>query len=675
MSLNSPARNKSKPSGSGAPERAVTNCWALHASGRRFSWIFPLLVFTATILAYQPAWNGKPIWDDDAHLTKPELLSVKGLERIWIEPGATQQYYPLVHTVFWVEHQVWGNTMWCYHLVNILLHAGSAWLFLKILLRLEVPGAYLASAIFAMHPVHVESVAWISELKNTLSGLLYLSAALQYLTFDQTRRTKPYILAFVFFALGLMAKSIIASLPAAVLVVFWWKGRRLNWGRDVLPLAPFFAAGIAAGLFTAWMERRFVGAQGREFTFSLIERILIAGRAFWFYLGKLFWPTSLAFEYPRWNINQAAWWQYLFPAAALALLTALWKLRRTWRGPLAGFLFFGGTLFPALGFLNVYPFRYSFVADHFQYLASLGIIALTAAGIASVFAKRRLWTQSVGIALCVMLVSVLGILTWRQSRGYTDVETLWTQTLRTNPDAFMAYGNRGTAFSKKGQFDEAIENYRKIIQINPNDCEALDDLGVALAAKGQFDEAIENYRKVIQINPNDCVVLNNLGVALAAKGQFDEAIENYRKVIQINPNDREALDNLGTALVAKGQFDEAIESYSKAIQINPNFSEALNNLAWVLAASPDDELRNGAEAVRLAERACELTHNGEPSFIGTLAAAYAEAGRFPEAVATAGKAEQLATDAGSKKLAEENRQRLELYRAGKPYHEPVPTVH
>ena len=279
----------------------------------------------------------------------------------------------------------------------------------------------------------------------------------------------------------------------------------------------------------------------------------------------------------------------------------------------------------------------------------------------------------------------------------------YRKALQINPNFAEALNNLGIALAAKGRFDEAIENYRKALQINPNFSDALNNLGIALAAKGRFDEAIENYRKAIQINPNFAEALNNLGIALAAKGRFDEAIENYRQALQINPNFAEALDNLGIALAAQGQFDEAIENYRQAIQINPNRPEtffhlgmtlgqlgrtreavaqyrealrlnpnlagALNNLAWILAASPDDGLRDGAEAVRLAERACELTHYGEPLFIGTLAAAYAEAGRFPEAVTTAEKAEQLATSNGLKAVAAENQQLLELYRAGKPCRE------
>ena len=364
------------------PEKAAATRFNPGASspGKR-DWIFGLILVFAIIIAYQPAWPGLPIWDDDAHITQPMLRSLQGLARIWMQPGASQQYYPLVHSVFWVEHRLWGDATLGYHLVNILLHAFSALLLVRILRRLEVPGAWLAATIFALHPVQVESVAWISELKNTLSGAFYLGSALAYLEFDRKRGPKLYMVALGLFVLGLLSKTIIATLPAALLLIFWWKRGRLSWRQDVRPLIPFFLAGIAAGLFTAWMERKSIGAQGSEFDFTFIERFLIAGRAIWFYLGKLFWPAELIFIYPRWNVSQAVWWQYLFPAAGLLLLTVLWKLRQRCRGSLLALLYFAGTLFPALGFFNVFPFRYSFVADHFQYLAGIGPITLVSAGI------------------------------------------------------------------------------------------------------------------------------------------------------------------------------------------------------------------------------------------------------------------------------------------------------
>ena len=768
-------------------------------------WLKGLLLLIAVIFVYQPVWHGKPIWDDDAHLTPPGLRSSQGLARIWIEPGATQQYYPLIHSIFWVEYKLWGDTTLGYHLINILLHAFSALLLWKILRRLQVPGAYLAAAIFALHPVCVESVAWISEIKNTLSGAFYLGAALVYLRFDRTRNWRFYFVTLGLFLLGLMSKTVIATLPAALLVVFWWQRGKLSWKQDVLPLIPFFVAGIGAGLFTAWVEWKFVGASGSGYNFPIIDRLLIAGRAIWFYLGKLVWPVDLAFIYPRWHVSQTVWWQYVFPITALLVSVVLWLLSRRNRVPLAAWLFFVGTLFPALGFFNVFPFCYSFVADHFQYLASIGPITLAAAGIAILFRSSMNKRQFLEPIVCGTLLLVLGVSSWRQSGMYTDIETLWRTTIAGNPDCWLANNNLGGYLYKEGRVKEAIEHYQKAIQIDPNYAEAPNNLGAALAAEGRFDEAIENYRKAIQISPNYADALNNLGMALAARGQFDDAIENYRKAIQISPNYADALDNLGAALTVKGRFDEAlgyyrqalaidpnlagaqnnlgillakqgqiteaIEHYQKAIELNParaefynnlgnllatqgrpaeairqfqkalavepdytkahynlaniffvqgrwdeaikhyqqalkqmpdsvhahyqlglalqsrgRFAEAVaqlqkvleldpkhipaqNNLAWLLATCPDGSLRDGKKAVALAQQAVQLSGGKSPEILDTLAAAYAEAGRFPEAVATARRALDLSIAQNNKSLAEVLQNQLKLFESHSPYHE------
>jgi tetratricopeptide (TPR) repeat protein len=629
------------------------------------------LIVLLVFLAYLPALHGGFIWDDDFYVTEnPTLHNGEGLWQIWFMVGAVPQYYPMVHTTFWLEHHLWGLNPFGYHLVNILLHAMAAILFWQVLLRLRVPGAWLAATIFALHPVEVESVAWITERKNVLSAVFYFAAALAYLRFvaweesggPNRLRWHWYLGALVLFMAALLSKTVTASLPAALLLVCWWKKGRIQRG-DILPLLPFFVLGMGLGLMTAWIEKYHVGAQGAEWSLTFGERCLIAGRALWFYAGKLAWPVQLTFIYPRWTVETLAWWQWLFPIAAAGVVAGLWRARqRMGKGPLVAVLFFAGTLGPALGFVNVFPMRYSFVADHFQYLAGVGLIVLGAAGL-----------NRMPRVIPATLVVVLGVLTWRQAGIYTDTETLWRKTLARNPDCWMAHNNLGLLLKNQGRIEEAMEHYHKAIQFNPNHFEALNNLGNALAAKGRFDEAIENYYQAIRINPNYDKAQYNLGNALAAKGRFDEAIKNYYQAIQINPNNSEVLNNLGSALAAKGRLDEAVTQYRKALRLNPDLAGTLNNLAWVLAANPDDKLRNGTEAVRLAERACELTHYGKPAFIGTLAAAYAEAGRFPEAVTTAEKAEQLATTAGLMSVAAKNRQLLELYRAGKPYHEPAPT--
>ena len=598
------------------------------------------MIFVALLLAYLPAiLKGGFIWDDDAFVTGNSLLkSMEGLRKIWFELGATTQYYPLTYSSLWLDYHLWQLRPSGYHTVNVLLHGLNVILLFKILRRLEVPGAWLAAAVFALHPVEVESVAWIAERKNVLSGACCLGAALAYLNFDRDRQWRFYAGALVLFILGLLAKTVIATLPAALLVVFWWKRGRLSWRRDVLPLLPFFAGGIACGLFTAWMERRFVGAEGSEFDFSVVERCLIAGRVFWFYLGKLFWPANLIFIYPRWNVSAVVWWQYVFPAAAMLLLAGLWRLRRRSRGPLAALLFFAGMLFPALGFFNVYPFRYSFVADHFQYLAGIGPIALAAAGAAmasgALVKRNSLWQLLPGGAL----LAALGILTWRQCGMYVDIETLWRTTLERNSDSFMAHLNLGIVLAQRGQENEAIAQFQQTLEIKPGYAKAHNDLGLALLQRRSVDEAIAQFQTVIEISPNDAEGYYNLGNALIQKGSVDEAIPYYQKALRIKPDYAEACYNLGNAFIQKGRVDEAIGYYERALRIKPDYAEAQNNLGKALLQKGrvDEAIADFQKALRLKPDHVNACYN--------LGLALLQKGRAEEAITCFQKALRLKPD-------------------------------
>jgi protein O-mannosyl-transferase len=552
---------------------AAPSCW-------RQDWLLGLLLLIVTLIVYQPVWHAGFIWDDDAHVTRPDLRSLNGLVRIWTELGATQQYYPFACTVFWVEHKLWGDSPLGYHLINVLLHVFSALLLVKLLRRLKIPGAWLAAALFALHPVEVESVAWVSELKNTLSGALYLGAALVYLEFDRNRRARNYAVALGLFLLALMSKTVTASLPAALLVVFWWQRGKLSWKRDALPLIPFCIAGVGAGLVTAWVERHFLHAEGSEYNFSVVARFLIAGRDIWFYLGKLVWPVDLAFYYPTWKVSPAVWWQYLFPAAVLLLLGAL--ARRRGRGPLAALLFFVGTLFPALGFFNVYPFRYSLVADHFQYLASLGPLTLAAAGISALTGFFRKSLPFLEPILCATLLLVLGTLSWKQCGMYTNNETLWQKTYRLNPDSWMAHNYFGLKFLERGQLDEAVFQFQKALEIKPDFVDGHDNLGVALMQEGRADESILQFQKALEIKPGYADAYNSLGTALLQKGKVEEAITNYQEALRLKPDYADAHFNWGLALFNQKKMDEAITQYQEALRIEPDYAAAHNNLGNIL---------------------------------------------------------------------------------------------
>jgi protein O-mannosyl-transferase len=638
-------------------------------TSRRNDWLLAAALVVVVFLVYQPAWQGGLVWDDNAHITSPELRSWHGLYRIWFDVGATLQYYPLLHSVFWVEHKLWGDATLGYHLVNIGFHALAALMVALILRRLAIPGAYLAAAIFALHPVHVESVAWISELKNTLSAVFYLSALIVYLRFDQSRKMPTYLGALGLFVLGLLSKTVIATLPGALLVIFWWQRGRLSWRRDVLPLVPFFLLGAAGGMITAWWELKINACVGPEFTFTFVERLLIAGRATWFHAWKLFWPAKLLFIYPRWQIDSGAWWQYLFPLGAVAVLAVCWTIRRRTRAPLAAILYFGGTLVPVLGFFNLYTFRYSLVANHYQYLASLGIIVLASAGAATLLNHRGLWHRPAGYALCLALLATLAMLTWRQSRMYTDIETLYRTTIAENPDCWMSHNNLGTVLTDRGRTDEAIAEFRKSLEINPNNAMAYGNLGILLAGRGQFDEAIARYQQALEIAPADADVHNNLGSALAYRGQIDDAMVHFRKAVAIKPDSAEAQFNLGMALDRQNQVVDAVAHWREAIRLQPRHTPIAQRLAWALATCPDASIRNGAEAVELAQRAAKLSGGREPAILDTLAAAYAESGRFPEAVETAQRALDLARGQNNKALVDAIRARMKLYRAGSPYRE------
>lgn len=554
-------------------------------SFRTWDWLFLAALFGAVFLAYQPAWNGGLLWDDAAHLTRADLRSWRGLWRIWVEPGATQQYYPLLHSAFWLQHRLWGDWPAGYHLVSLGLHFAAAALAALALRRLSIPGAYLAAAIFALHPAHVESVAWITEQKNTLSAVFYLGAALAWLRFEERREKRTYVLALVLFALALCSKTVTATLPAALLLLHWWKRGKPSWRRDVVPLLPFFVLGAAAGLFTVWVERNLVGARGAAFDLTIVERGLLAGRAAWFYLGKLAWPADLVFVYPRWNVSQGVWWQYLYPAAALAALAGLWILRKRMPGALAGALFFLVTLFPALGFFDLYPFLFSFVADHFQYLASLGILALAAAGAARLLDGAQPAARRAGQGLCLAGVAVLAVLTFRQSRLYADRETLYRATLRGNPACWMAWNNLAGALISRGKAEEAMGLAQRALALRPDYPDAHNNLALALAGLGRSEEAIPHYRRALEIDPGYAEAQNNLGFALAARGEIDEAIAHYRAALRTDPGRAGIHYNLAMALIARGDTRAAATHLRRALELQPGSLEAHNNLGILLARS------------------------------------------------------------------------------------------
>ena len=565
-------------------------------------WFVCLILAVVTMLAYQPAWHGGLLWDDDFNIATPELRSLDGLRRIWFEPRTTQQYYPLLYTSSWLQERFWSDSPTGYHLVNLLLHIGCVVLVLKILRFLRIPGAELAAVIFALHPVNVETVAWITERKNTLSGLFALAASLWYLKFDESRSRGSYAFALVLFLFGLLSKTAIVTLPLAWLVIFWWKRAAISWRRDVVPAIPFFFVSVAAGLMTSWVEYGNIGYKARILDFSPVERCLIAGRAFWFQLGKVIWPSNLMFVYPRWEINAGAWWQYLFPLALLALLGVLWSLRRWSRAPLAGVLVYIFLLLPTLGFLNQYFFIYSFVSDHWQYLACLGITTPCASGIVLLVGRLKRWQAWLEPGITLLLAGVLFLLTSQQSWMYTDIETLYRTAIARNPDCWMAQVNLGNILYRANRVPEAMHLFNQAMRIKP--AVTYYSLGNALFEAGRASEAIDQYKEALRIDPDYAEAHNNLGNVLLQTGRTSEAIDEYKQVVRISPNSAEAHNNLGAALGKMGRSSEAIDQYRQALRMNPGSADAHNNLGAALA-----DLDQISEAIEQLKAALRINHN------------------------------------------------------------------
>ena len=575
------------------------------------TWLAIGLLALLTLAVYAPALNGGFLWDDDRYLSiNPHIVGpdpLDGLRRIWFTTESPQ-YYPLVFTTFWIEHQLWGLNTTGYHLVNVALHVGGALLLGSLLRRANLPGAWLAAALFALHPVHVESVAWITERKNVLSCLFYLASLRCCLRFAEDGRRGAYAGALLLFVAALLSKTVTASLPVAVLLWLWWRQGRLARGH-ILPLIPFFAIGAALGIHTALLEQHHVGALGPDWDLTFLERVLVAGRALWFYAAKLVWPADLMFNYPRWQIDAGAPWQYLFPAAALGLGVALWLLRRRMgRGPLAACAFFAVTLAPALGFFDVYPFRFSYVADHFQYHADLGLIALLAAAVVTLLRRANAAVRSRPpglVGLAVLLPAACGVLTFRQAATYADAETLWRATLRRNPASFLAHNNLGALLWARGDHAGAEHHYRAAIDADPSWPDARVNLGNILAARGESEAALHQFRQALAVHPSKPSALYSLARELARRGRLDEAVARYQACVDSNPDYAPCHNNLGRLLMSRGRLEEAAAHFAAASAGDPTNAEARFNMGAVL------EMRGEhAAAAREYQRAIQR----EPGF-------------------------------------------------------------
>lgn len=564
-------------------------------------------LIAAVALAYLRSVHGEFIWDDNLHVTEnPTIVGPLGLKEIWTTAHAN--YFPLVLTNFWVQHALWGLDPLPYHVVNVGFHALAALLLWRVLRQLDIRGAWLGAALWALHPVQVESVAWIAELKNTQSAVFFLAAIWCHVrwlrlsaaggtTVDPGRlapsRSIHYYGALFFAVLAILSKPSAVMLPAALGLCTWWIRGRLEW-RDGWRLLPFLALSAVAAGWTIWEQKFHSGAIGPEWQQTLPERFIIAGRAVWFYLGKLLWPEPLIFIYPRWSIDAASAWSYL-PLAAIALTAwLLWRTRaRQGRAGLFAALYFGALLFPVLGFFDVYFFRYSFVGDHFQYLASMAPLAWLAAGLASL--PRR-----IGAAAGAAILMGCAAVTWEHSATFHDMETLWRRTVTLHRDCRMAWLNLGDTYSRQRRSHDAIAAFRRGLEIAPDDPSAHNDLGCELVLMNRAAEALPHLERAVQLRPI-AEHVSNLGNALRKLGRVPEALAQYRRALELDPLHAPSHNNLGAELAEAGRYEEAVKHFATSLRLRPNDPPTHENLAGALRA-----LGRNAEAKSHYEAALRL---------------------------------------------------------------------
>lgn len=568
----------------------------------------------AVAAAYVPALNAGFVWNDDTYLTENRTLDgIEGLRLIWTDPKANEQYYPMVFTSFWVEKRLWSLHPFGYHLVNVLLHAGSALLLWALLARLGLPGAWFAGALFALHPLSVESVAWITERKNTLSLFLSLLSMHAWYSFlaarvkaaepggdrkkrKRTARAKDpwwrsatvfYVLSLGCLTLALFAKTTACVVPAVLLVLAWWKkGRDENpaWS-DVRPLLPLFAIGGFLAFQTAWLERTLVQATGREWEIGPLGRVLLAGQTSLFYLGKLLFPSKLAFMYERWTVDAGEIRQWIPTASILGLLAAAWLVRRrAGRGPITSVLLFLGVVFPAMGFFNVYAMRYSWVADHFAYQAVAVFAACAVCGAASWIGRLGTVPRRIAAAAGFAALAVLASRTYAQSFTYRDAGTLWRDTLVKNPTCFMCETNYGNWLMEAGRDAEAVPHLERSLALKPDNVPSLLNLARIEEQGGRLEEAAARLRAALRIAPRDTTVLVNLAAVCTRSGRIDEAISSYEEALRLGASESPVAQNgLGAALLQRGRVADAIERFREALRLEPDYAFARANLERALS--------------------------------------------------------------------------------------------
>jgi tetratricopeptide (TPR) repeat protein len=545
-------------------------------------WLLALVLVIVTFMVYSPALRGGFVFDD-AMITDNRLIKAgDGLRRFWFTTEAPD-YYPLTWSLWWLEWRLWGDNAAGYHVVNVLFHGVNAVMVWLVLRRLKIPGAWLTGLVFALHPVNVVTVAWIIEQKNTLSMLFCGAAVLLYLRFDEQDQKHWYILSLTTFLLALLSKTAVVMLPVVLLGCMWWQHGRVRQ-KDWLRSLPFLGLSVILGLATIWFHYTHVLTRISPRAGGFPSRLAAAGWVPWFYLYKAIWPLNLMMIYPLRAVDASRWISWIPGLVLTTCFFVFWRKRQTWGRPLLfGLGYFVVMLFPVLGFFDQSFFRSTLVADHWQYGAIIGVIALVIA--AGVSLCRRLGPSGryVGPLAAAAVLVDLGTASWGRCGVYENNEALWRDTLAKNPNAWLAHNNLGYVLANQGDLVSATWHYQEALRLEPRYPEAHNNLGNALIQVGKIQEAIGHYEQALRIDPDYANAHNNLGNALERTGKIEEAIGQYEQALRIDPDSVGFHYNLAIALEETGRVPEAVAHYEQALRIKPDLVNARNALARLRA--------------------------------------------------------------------------------------------
>jgi Flp pilus assembly protein TadD len=567
------------------------------------------VIVLAGLWIYSPSYHGDWLWDDDQAITVNQMIqSPSGIFKIWTNPDGAD-YFPLTTSATWLQWQCFGPNATGYHAVTIAMHILTALLVWRLFQEMKLPGAWLGGLLFAIHPICVESVAWVSELKNTLSTPLFLLSAIHYLRFDSQadsaspRAVRNYGLSALFFLLAMLSKTAMVGMPIVILLHAWWK-RGTVTRRDLVVAAPFFAISLVLGLVTIWYQHgRAIGQEkiiiGDIWTVAgFLQRMAIAGMATLFYLWKTIWPFDLLPIYPRWDVDPPKLWQFLPWPLMAAAGWWLWSRRGTAEQPtparhtLFALGYFVLMLLPILGFITISYMRITWVADHFLYLPMISIIGLASAAIATWFSRASESERPMAVATGAILLAVLAYASFRYAHAWANEDALWSHTLKTNHDAWQAHNRLGAKKFARGDVEGAHYHFQNSTRLRPDLGETHNNLGTTLSAKGQLNEAIKEFTEAARVTPHVPAIRVNLANSLAAAGRFGEAGDQYRILLQTEPNNPALLNNFGVTLYKLGKKEEAIAEFRKALAIAPNLKDARESLAVALGEKPDPSAAN-----------------------------------------------------------------------------------